>query len=381
MKYRRFGKLDWEVSVLGFGAMRLPVIAEKPSQVDEPEAIRMVRHAIDHGVNYVDTAYPYHEGQSELVMGKALQNGYRDKVKLATKLPSWMMQTSADFDTYLNEQLQRLQTDHIDFYLLHNMNRTFWPHVRNLDVLEWAEKAIADGRIGHLGFSFHDDLEMFKEVVNAYEKWIMCQIQYNYLDTEFQAGREGLEYAHEKGLAVVVMEPLRGGQITQEQPASVAKLWSSIAKKRSQADWALQWVWNHEEVPMALSGMSNMQQVEENLASADLSAPGSLSAEELDVIHQVQGEYNNLCPIPCTNCRYCVPCPHGVDIPYALLSYNQSVMYDNPRRARLFYRQLPISHQANNCEECYECEDICPQAIPIVEWLEKAHDWLGPKKK
>ncbi len=381
MKYRRFGKLDWDVSVLGFGAMRLPVIDEKPSQIDEPLAMEMIRFSIDQGVNYLDTGYTYHEGQSELLVGKALQDGYREKIKLATKQPSWLMKTADDFDTYLNEQLQKLQTDHIDFYLLHNMNRTFWPHVRDLDVLKWAEKAIADGRIGHLGFSFHDDLEMFKEVVDAYDKWVMCQIQYNYLDTEYQAGKEGLEYAHEKGLAVVVMEPLRGGQITQEQPASVAKLWESIPQKRSQADWALQWVWNHQEIPMALSGMSNMQQVEENLASADLSVTGSLSEDELHVIKQVQVEYNKLCPIPCTNCRYCMPCPHGVDIPYALLSYNQSVMYDNPRRARLFYRQLPLNHQANNCEECYECEDICPQTISIVEWLEKAHGWLGPKKK
>jgi uncharacterized protein len=381
MKYRRFGKLDWDVSVLGFGAMRLPVIDEKPSQIDEPLSINMIRHAIDQGVNYLDTGYPYHEGQSEVLVGKALQDGYRDKIKLATKQPSWLMKTADDFDTCLNEQLQKLQTDHIDFYLLHSMNRTFWPQVRDLDVLEWAEKAIADGRIGHLGFSFHDDLEMFKQLVDAYDKWVLCQIQYNYLDVEYQAGKEGLEYAHEKGLAVVVMEPLRGGQITQEQPAAVAKLWESIPRQRSQADWALQWVWNHEEVPMALSGMSNMQQVEENLASADLSAPGALSEEELNIIDQVQVEYNKLCPIPCTDCRYCMPCPHGVDIPYTLLSYNQSFMYDNPRRARLFYRRLPLSQQANNCEECYECEDICPQSIPIVEWLEKAHGWLGPKKK
>ena len=381
MKYRQFGKLDWEVSVLGFGAMRLPVIDEQPANIDEPLAIEMIRHSIDQGVNYIDTSYAYHGGKSEIVVGKALKDGYREKVKLATKQPVWLIETADDFDKYLNEQLERLQTDHIEFYLLHTLNRTFWPKVRDLGVLKWAEKAIIDGRIGHLGFSFHDDLEMFKQIIDEYDKWALCQIQYNFLDIEYQAGKEGLKYANDKGLAVVIMEPLRGGLITKEPPEPVAKLWESAPIQRTPADWALQWIWDHEESPMALSGMTEMRHVHENLLSAETATSGSLTEEELAIIDKVREQYTKLSPIPCTDCRYCMPCPHNVDIPYTLLSYNQAFMYDNAPRARLFYQRLPADQQANNCEECYECEDACPQHIEIVEWLKKAHDYVGPKPK
>ena len=380
MKYRRFGKLDWEVSVLGFGAMRLPLLDNKPAHINEPLAIEMIRHSIDQGVNYIDTAHPYHEGKSEGLVGKALKDGYREKVKLATKQPSWFMQTADDFDKYFNEQLERLETDHIDFYLLHAMNRVFWPKVRDLGVIEWAEEKIKEGRIGHLGFSFHDDLETFKQVVDGYDNWAFCQIQYNFLDTEYQAGKEGLEYANDKGLAVVVMEPLRGGQITKEPPQSIAQLWESTPRQRTPADWALQWIWNHSEVPMLLSGMSEMLHVEENLASADQAQVGSLTEEELVIIDKVREEYTQLCPVPCTNCRYCMPCSHKVDIPFALTSYNEAIMYDNAARAQVFYQQLPADEQADNCQACFECEDQCPQGISIVDWLKKAHDLIGPKK-
>ena len=381
MKYRKFGKLDWDVSVLGFGCMRLPLAGKDPQDVDEPLAIEMIRHAIDNGVNYVDTAYGYHGGKSEIVVGKALQEGYRDKTRLATKMPVWLIRQQSDFDKYLNEQLDKLQTDHIDFYLLHTLNRTFWPNVRDLDVLEWSEKAIADGRIGYLGFSFHDDLELFKEIVDAYDKWVLGQIQYNFLDVEWQAGREGMKYAYDKGLAVVVMEPIRGGQIVaQEPPPSVAKLWQSAKTRRTIPDWALQWVWNHKEIPVALSGMSNMQQVEENLASADNSGVGSLAEDELVLVDKVREEYNKLWAVPCTQCRYCMPCPNGVDIPYTFLMYNEAIMYDNPRRGRLFYGRLPDENKADNCVECFECEEACPQQISIVQWLKKAHDLLGSEE-
>ncbi|MBU4055644.1 MAG: aldo/keto reductase [Proteobacteria bacterium] len=379
MKYRRLGKTDWDVSVLGFGAMRLPTLDNDPLKVNEPLAIEMIRHGIDQGINYVDTAYPYHGGQSEVVVGKALQDGYRDKIRLATKQPCWLVEKTDDFDKFLNEQLKKLQTDHIDFYLLHTLNRTFWPKVRDLDVLEWAEKAIADGRIGHLGFSFHDDLELFKEIVDSYDKWTLSQIQYNFLDVEFQAGRQGMKYAHDKGLAVVVMEPIRGGQIAQKPPEAVAKIWAYAKVQRTLADWALQWVWNHPEISVALSGMTDMHQLDENLASADQSGVGSLSKEELSIIDKVREEFTKLCPVPCTGCRYCMPCPNGVDIPYTFLMYNEAIMYDNPRKGQLFYQRLPAENQADKCVECFECEDACPQQISIVQWLKKAHDLLGPE--
>ena len=380
MKYRKFGALDWDASVLGFGAMRLPVVDNDPARVDEPEAIKMIHHAIDHGVNYIDTAYTYHENQSEIVVGKALGNGYREKVKLATKLPSWLVESAADFDRFLDEQLQKLQTDRIDFYLLHALNSTYWPKLKNLGVLNWAEGAIADGRIQHLGFSFHDEFDVFKEIVDAYDRWTFCQIQYNFMDVDYQAGIKGLEYAANKGLAVVIMEPLRGGQLTNKVPPSVAELWQRAALQRSPAEWALQWIWNHPQVSVVLSGMSTLQHVIENLACADRSGSFLLSEDELNLVEKVREEYRRLVPIPCTNCKYCLPCPNGVEIAEIFEHYNNAKIYDNLRAPRFHYRNLSSDSQADHCVECFECEEKCPQGVPIVEYLKKAHALLGEKK-
>jgi hypothetical protein len=380
MKYRKFGHLDWEVAVLGFGAMRLPTIGNDPSHVDEPQAIEMIRYAIDHGVNYLDTAYPYHEKQSEIVVGKALLNGYREKVKLATKLPSWLVESPDDFDRFLDEQLEKLQTDYIDFYLLHALNSTRWPKLRDWEVLNWAESALADGRIQYLGFSFHDDYTVFKDIVNATDRWTFCQIQYNFMDIEYQAGIKGLQHAADKGLAVVIMEPLRGGQLTTKIPKSVAELWESANIRRTPADWALQWIWNHSEVSVTLSGMSTMQHVIENLDSADRSGAGILTDDELILIDNVREEYRRLAPVPCTNCKYCMPCPNSVEIAAIFEYYNESIIYDNPRASRSLYGSLSEDEQADNCVECFECEEKCPQGIPISEYLKKAHTWLNKKK-
>ncbi len=380
MKYRRFGNLDWEVSVLGFGAMRLPIIGKDAYHVDEPKAIEMIRYAIDHGVNYLDTAYPYHEKQSEIIVGKALLNGYREKVKVATKLPSWLVEKPDDFDRFLDEQLEKLQTDHIDFYLLHTLNSTHWPKLRDWEVLNWAETAIGDGRIRYLGFSFHDELAVFKEIVDATDRWTFCQIQYNLMDIEYQAGLEGLQYAADKGLAVVVMEPLRGGQLTSKIPKSVAALWERAPMRRTPAEWALQWIWNHPEVSVVLSGMSTLQQVIENLDTADRSEAGILTDEELNLIDEVREQYRELAPVPCTNCKYCMPCPNGVEIAAILEYYNDSFVFDNPKASRSLYRGLSEDKRADNCVECFECEEKCPQGIPISEYLKKSHTWLNKKK-
>ncbi|NLF00796.1 MAG: aldo/keto reductase, partial [Anaerolineales bacterium] len=328
MQYRRFGKLDWKVSALGFGAMRLPVIGGEYGKIDEPEATRMVRHAIDQGVNYVDTAYGYHDGNSEHVIGRILQDGYRQKVRLATKLPCWHVKTADDFDRLLNEQLEKLQTDTIDYYLLHSLGKDSWRKVHGLGVLDWAEGAIADGRIRYLGFSFHDDYDTFQEIVDAYDRWTFCQIQYNYMDIENQAGTKGLKYAASKGMAVVVMEPLLGGKLVNP-PEAVQALWDTAVTKRSAADWALQWLWNQPEVSVVLSGMSAMEQVEQNLVSANASAAGLLDADELALIDRVRQTYSELCPIPCTGCQYCMPCPNDVNIPGNFAIYNEAVMYNN----------------------------------------------------
>jgi predicted aldo/keto reductase-like oxidoreductase len=383
LQYRKFGKLEWEVSVLGFGTMRLPLTDGNPANVDEPESIRMIRYAIDHGVNYLDTAYPYHSGKSERIVGWALKNGYRERIKLATKLPTWLVESAKDFDRYFNEQLERLQTEKIDFYLLHGLNGKNWPKVRDLGVLRWAEDMITDGRFDHLGFSFHDDTNVFKEIVDSYDNWTLSQIQYNYMDVDYQAGRRGLEYAAGKGLAVVIMEPLRGGCLSKKPPEQVAKLWAGAPKKRTPAEWGLLWVWNQPEVSVALSGMSAMEHVVENVAVADRSRPGTLTADELELIDQVREAYRNLGPVPCTNCGYCMPCPNGVEISSIFQMYNEAMMYDDPRIARFRYQGpggLKEEQRADQCIECMECVEICPQAIPIPEWLQKVHALLGPKE-
>ena len=384
MQYRTFGKLAWRPSALGFGAMRLPTIGGDPAQIDEPEATRMLRHAIDHGVNYVDTAYPYHRSTSEPFLGRALGDGYRGRVKLATKLPSWLVKEAADFDRFLNEQLARLQTATIDFYLLHALDAERWPKLRDLGVLALAERALAAGRIGHLGFSFHYKYEVFQEIVDAYDAWTLCQIQYNYMDEQEQAGVRGLSYAAAKGLAVIVMEPLRGGQLAGNAPPPVQAIWDTAAVARSgdrpprtPAEWALQWVWNQPEVSLLLSGMSTMEQVTQNLASAERSGPGALSVDELALIRRVREKYLELCPIPCTGCKYCQPCPNGVTIPRIFGTYNEAVMYGNTERGRMIYRQwFKAEEKADRCLRCGECEAQCPQRIMIMDWLEKAHELL-----
>ncbi len=382
MQYRRFGRLDLQVSALGFGAMRLPTADGK---IDEAEATRMIHYAIDRGVNYLDTAYPYHEGQSEAFLGRALKGGYRDRVMLATKLPSWEIQTAADFDRFLNEQLRRLQVDYVDFYLLHSLNKDWWARLRDLGVREWAEKTMAEGRFRHLGFSFHDDYETFRQIVDEYD-WTLCQIQYNLIDVDNQAGTRGLQYAASKGLAVVIMEPLLGGKLVTPPPP-VQAVWDSAPTRRSPVAWALHWLWNQPEVSVVLSGMSTMAQLEENLALADASGIGVLSAEELKLYDQVRARYRELIAIPCTGCRYCMPCAQGVDIPTNLAVYNEGLMYGTPEAARGQYGWFEYAFRVQGiydhdvraamCIQCGECEAKCPQSIPISQWMPVIHSALG----
>jgi predicted aldo/keto reductase-like oxidoreductase len=377
MQYRQFGKLDWQSSALGFGCMRLPRIDNDPGRIEEVEATQMLTYAIDHGVNYFDTAYTYHKGQSELFVGRFLKNGYRDKIKLATKLPTWEVNEAKDFDRLLNEQLKKLQIEHIDFYLLHALNQKSWHKIRDLEVLKWAEGAIVDGRIGHLGFSFHDKLEVFQEIIDAYDGWTFCQIQYNYMDIENQAGTEGLRYATSKGLAVVIMEPILGGRLVNP-PQSIQDLWDTATEPRKPADWALQWVWNQPEVSLVLSGMSAMQHVVENVASAKKSGINTLSAEDLELIGRVREKYHEISPIPCTKCDYCMPCPNGVNIPRNFEIYNQAFMYDKLDASQLTYNNFfPEEQRADRCIACLDCEELCPQNIPISEWMPKVHEVLA----
>ncbi len=372
MKYRKFGKLDFKPSALGFGAMRLPIIGGDTAKIDEPLAIDMIRYAIDNGVNYVDTAYPYHKGQSEIVVGKALRDGYREKVKLATKMPCWLINTADDFDKYFNEQLKKLQTDHIDFYLLHGLRVERWRIVGDLNVFKWAEKKIKEGKIGNLGFSFHDELPLFKEIVD-YHDWDFCQIQYNYMDTKYQAGTEGLRYAAKKGIAVVIMEPIAGGRLAVEPPTAIKQLWKEGHHKWKPAEWALQWVWNHPEVSIVLSGMSTMEQVVENVKAAGRSEVGKLTEEDLKLVDRIAKKYSEMGFVGCTGCRYCTPCPSGVAIPEIFSLFNEFYMKDRDPAVKAKYAaQLKKEQYAKNCVSCGRCEELCPQHLPIRNLLRGA---------
>jgi len=377
MKYRKFGKLDWKVSALGFGAMRLPVINGDHAVINEPESIKMIRFAIDHGVNYIDSAYFYHRGNSETLVAKVLREGYREKVRIATKLPCGDVHVEQDIERLFNEQITRLQTNKIDFYLLHGLNKVEWAKVRDFGVLKWAEGKMAEGKIGHLGFSFHDDYNVFQEIIDAYDNWILAQIQYNYMDENNQAGTRGLEYANKKGLAVVVMEPIRGGRLARP-PEKVVKLWQSAPVQRTPAEWALRWVWNHPEVSTVLSGMGSMQQVAENVATAEHSQPHNLTADEVALVGRVKDAYFSDA-VACTGCRYCMPCPNDVDIPRVFNLYNDAVIYGDAARPRRDYGRMKPEQRADNCTKCEQCVEKCPQQLAIPELLEKADAFLTGK--
>jgi len=379
MLYRRFPRVPRDISILGFGCMRLPV--HEDQQINEPLATEMIRYAIDHGVNYVDTAYPYHNGESEPVVGRALGDGYREKVMLATKLPSWLITKPDDMDRYLNEQLARLATDHIDFYLVHGLNAATWKTTSEAVVLDFLDDAVDDGRIRYPCFSFHDNLPLFKEIVDAYD-WTFAQIQYNFMDEQYQAGTEGMEYAAKKGLGIVVMEPLRGGLLAKEIPAA-KEILAKAPVQRTPAEWGLSWVWNHPEVTVVLSGMSTMDQVVQDVSYAERGHAGSLSKDDLAVIGEVKKALAARVKIPCTGCRYCTPCENGVAIPECFEFYNQAHIYDAKGEAGGIYGWAlsgvfgGIPGFASCCTECGACEEKCPQGLPIRKHLKEVAEFFG----
>jgi len=371
MLYRKVPKTGDELSILGFGCMRLP--KKRGGGIDEKRAIRQLRYAIDHGVNYVDTAPAYHLGKSEKVLASALADGYREKVRLATKLPPWLVRSREDMDHILDTQLATLRTDHIDYYLLHHVSGSSWETMKNLGVREFLSSAKNDGRIKNAGFSFHGDLPAFKEIVDEYP-WEFCQIQYNYLDEYNQAGTEGLNYAAGHRLAVMVMEPLRGGNLGGQIPAEVEKIWEDAPVRRSPAEWALRWVWNHPEVTVVLSGMNEELHIDENLRTAQEGLPCSLTDTELAIIARARDAWRRLMKVECTGCRYCMPCPAGVDIPGCFSLYNECHLFPHDWSSRWWDITrhgglLSSDSYAGLCRQCGRCEAICPQHIPIPERL------------
>lgn len=376
MQYRNIPKNGDELSILGFGCMRLPV--NEDGSIDDERAKKQVRYAIDHGVNYVDTAWPYHTGQSEPFLGRALADGYREKVKLATKLPSWLVRSREDMDRYLNAQLEKLKTDRIDYYLVHDLVGDRWDTVERLGVADFLDKAKADGRIGNAGFSFHGAGEDFSRIVDAYD-WDFCQIQYNFLDEKNQAGTAGLEYAASRGLGVIIMEPLRGGNLTRNVPQAVKEIWDEAPITRTPAEWALRWIWNHPEVTVVLSGMNEETHIRENLWIADQAYSNSLTETELQLVKRVESKYRELMKVGCTGCRYCMPCPSGVNIPLCFEEYNTLYMFANPDEEKFIYAAklggaiaVDKPEYASLCVRCGECVEKCPQHIDIPAVLESA---------
>ena len=370
MNYRTFGKSGLEVSSLGFGCMRFPVIDKDNARIDVVQATEMIHHAIDQGVNYFDTAYPYHSenfskpGASEPFLAKALKNGYREKVYLATKLPCWLVEKPEDMDRLLDEQLARLETDYIDFYLLHALNRKTWDKLVGFGVLEFLDRALRDGKIRYAGFSYHDELPLFKEIVDAYN-WIFCQIMYNYFDEHFQAGREGMLYAAEKDIAVVAMEPLRGGSLVNGLPDESRKILKDAVPQRSEVEWAFGWLWKQPEVTVVLSGMSHLDQVKENLELASIVSEASWNERDERAIKEATEIIQKLQRVNCTACGYCLPCPEGVNIPRNFALCNDHHMLHDPAAKNRYHGLLSEAERASNCVQCGLCEEQCPQHIAI----------------
>ncbi|NLM10233.1 MAG: aldo/keto reductase [Clostridiaceae bacterium] len=377
MEYRKFSKFEKPVSLFGIGCMRLPTIKkENESIVDEAEAIKMIRYGIDQGVNYIDTAYGYHGGQSEVVVGKALADGYREKVFLATKSPVWLVKEYDDFGRLLNEQLQKLNTEYIDFYLLHALNKERWESIKSLNVFDFMEKARASGRIKYICFSFHDDHDTFREIVDAYD-WDMCQIQLNIMDMHEQATVEGLKYAGSKGIPVVIMEPLKGGKLATGITPEIEAIWNKADVKRTPVEWAFRWLYNFPEIAVILSGVSNMQQLEDNIRIFSDAKANCMTEEELALVEEVRKVYLSKTKVPCTSCEYCLPCPQGISIPRIFNLVNTAAMYNDLDGCRNGYKDL-INKQndASRCIECAQCEAACPQNISIIEKLKESHQYL-----
>jgi predicted aldo/keto reductase-like oxidoreductase len=368
MQYRKFGRLNWRVAALGSGLENLPQ--------DEAEAVKVLRYAIDNGVNLIDAGSPLTLNNTPILQ-KALANGYRQKIKLAATLPATKINASADFDRYLDE-LQKLLDSNVDFLTLGGLNRFTWPKLNELKIAHNLDKAIAEKKIGHIGFFFHDQYQFLRDVVEAYDNWTFCQFQYSFMDIDHHPGVSGLTYVADKGLAVVVSKPLLGGRLTKNIPASVAPIWSQAEPKRSPAEWGLRWVLNHGEVVTVVCDMTSLEQVKENIALADNAKAGDFTVPEELVISRVRDAYRALKPFPCTACRGCMPCPQNIDVPRIFELYNDAIMYGDIEIPQSIYRDE--EHCIDNCNECGLCAKTCGRRIVITDWLRTAHKLLAGDK-
>ena len=371
MKYRTMGKLGIEASAFGLGCMRFNGAASGDSVIDEEKAISLIRRAIDGGVTYLDTAYVYLSRTSEIVLGKALKDGYREKVTIATKMPSEAVHDRASMEALLSEELGKLQTDHIDFYLMHGINKEKWEYFKSIGAPQFFDDMKKAGKIRYKCFSFHGPYDEFEYILNDYD-WDMVQIQYNFMDINNQAGTKGLELAGKKGIPVVIMEGLLGGRLSKA-PSNVQALYDAFPVKRSPVEWAFRWLCNHPEVSVVLSGCNEESQIDDNLRIFDTVESGIMSEEELKLMDNVREAYISRTKIGCTGCRYCMPCPNGVNIPGIFSAWNNASLYDTDPKNDWNIRQISEkNHGADHCIGCGACEAACPQHLNIIESLQTA---------
>lgn len=371
MKYRKFDKIKMPASIFGLGCMRFNGAANGDSVIDEAKAIKLIRQAIDGGVNYLDTAYIYLDKTSEIVLGKALLDGYRDKVTIATKMPIEHVNSYEDMEALLDTELKKLQTDHIDFYLMHGIDKNKWLKFKEIGADKFFEEKKKEGKIRYKCFSFHGGYEDFEYIIKDYD-WDMVQIQYNYMDINNQAGTKGLKLAGELGIPVVIMEGLLGGKLANA-PSNVQELYDNFETKRSAVEWAFRWLGNNPEIMTILSGCNEAEQIEDNLRIFDTIEPGVMTDEEMKLIDKVRDAYNDRTKIGCTGCRYCMPCPGGVDIPRVFSAWNEISLYGGEPKYNWNVMELKRLNQTpENCLKCGKCEKACPQHLAIMENLQKA---------
>ena len=371
MKYRTMGKLGIHASAFGLGCMRFNGVASGDSVIDEQKAVSLIRRAIDGGVTYIDTAYVYLDKTSEIVLGKALLDGYRDKVTIATKMPMEAVKDRASMEALLAEELRKLQTDHIDFYLMHGINKEKWEYFKSIGAPAFFEDMKREGKIRWKCFSFHGPYDEFEYILNDWD-WDMCQIQYNFMDIHNQAGTKGLELAGSKGIPVVIMEGLLGGRLANA-PDNVQALYDAFPVKRSAVEWAFRWLCNHPEVSVVLSGCNEAGQIDENLRIFDTVEPGIMSEEELKLMDDVREAYISRTKIGCTGCRYCMPCPNNVNIPGVFSAWNNWSLYNTDPKTDWMFNMIRNNNSgADNCVGCGACEAACPQHLNIIENLRTA---------
>lgn len=371
MKYRTFGKLGIQGSAFGLGCMRFNGAASGDSVIDEQKAVSLIRRAIDGGVTYLDTAYVYLDKTSEIVLGKALQDGYRDKVTIATKMPAEAVKNRADMEALLAEELAKLQTDHIDFYLMHGIDKEKWEYFKSIGAPEFFEEMKQAGKIRYKCFSFHGPYEDFEYIIKDND-WDMVQIQYNYMDVDNQAGTKGLELAGSLGIPVVIMEGLLGGRLANA-PDNVQALYDAFPVRRSPVEWAFRWLCNRPEIATVLSGCNEEAQIDDNLRIFDTVEPGIMTPDELKLMEDVRNAYNSRTKIGCTGCRYCMPCPNGVNIPGIFSAWNNVSLYNaDPKQDWNMNMILQNGETADKCVQCGACEAACPQHLPIIDSLQAA---------